>query len=534
MTDNNIGEDVKREVKREVKQKQKIVVGIPFLVMLSVLGFWLILYSTSKYGPATTHDSVAYMYAAESLLNGKRLLYFGYDTPFVQWPPLFSFVLSGINLLGCDLVIMSGYLNAFIFALIIFFSGYWLLKGTRNYIIAITGTITILASIPISYVSKYIWSEPLFILFTLLFMISLDNYINKCALRFLIGASIFAALACLTRYIGVTVIITGCILLLIQGKKFINKFVEIVIFGLISAIPTTAWIIRNYLVFNTLAGERTPAKCTFDQNITTAFEIIASWFAPFYSRLALYIILGLCAIMSIIIIMVKLSKDIKQGQGAKESKFEAYRILIPFIFSLIYISYLLIFASTVAFDSINNRLLAPAYVPIIMTMFFTFNEILTYSNGKIRSIVNKSIFIIAYTIWLIYPFTEIITSTQYSHENGAGTLALDWWANSQVIDYIREYSTDNNIYSNFPDAVYIHTRRKACYTPKKDGSPQYGIEKFKKSVENEKDTYIAWFNLDTMDTIYNIEELKDYFSIEIVEKYPDGTIYRIKCNNLDY
>ena len=282
------------------------------------------------------------------------------------------------------------------------------MKSTKNFIITIAGTITILVSIPLSYVSKYIWSEPLFILLTLLFMISLDNYIYKSSLKFLIEASVFASLACLTRYIGITAVITGCILLLIQNKKFINKLVETLIFGLISSAPTVLWIIRNYLLSNTLAGERVPTKNTFSENIDITFKTIASWFAPYYSYFTLYIMLGLCVVISIIIIIRNFHKNIGQI-AVGENK--AYRILIPFIFSLVYISYLIGSASLIDFDNINNRLLVPVYAPITIMMFFTLNDILAYdSYYKVRNIIKTSIFIIIYIIWLLYPSSEIYTS----------------------------------------------------------------------------------------------------------------------------
>lgn len=511
------------KTEKSINQKM-ISIAIPFVVLISILGFFLISYSTSSYGPASTHDSVAYMYAAESLIKGEGFKYFGYDTPFIQWPPLFPIMLSGISLLGCDLIIASGYFNALIFTLIIFFSGYWLIKSTKNFVITIAGTITILASIPLSYVSKYIWSEPLFILLTLLFMISLDNYIYKSSLRFLVEASVFAGLACLTRYIGITAVITGCILLLIQNKKFVNKLLETLIFGFISSIPTTLWIIRNYLLSNTLTGERIPTKNIFSENINITFKTIASWFAPYYSYSTLVIMLGLFIFISVIIIIKNFHKNIGQVEVGEN---KAYRLLILLIFSLVYTGYLTISASLIAFDSINNRLLVPVYVPITILIFLTLNDMLAYDNYKVRKVLTTCLLFILFTIWLLYPLSEIASSVQYSYENGAGILASKWWNKSQVLDYLKAFEEDKSFYSNFPDAIYIHAGKKAHYTPKKDGLPQYGIERFIESVQNNPNTYIVWFNLATTDTIYSIEELEEYFNIEMVKKFPDGVIYKI-------
>ena len=67
-----------------------IVLTAGFLAIL------LILLSTSKFGPGISADSVAYMHAAKSLAEGKGFEYFGFNAPFIQWPPLFSSLLASI------------------------------------------------------------------------------------------------------------------------------------------------------------------------------------------------------------------------------------------------------------------------------------------------------------------------------------------------------------------------------------------------------------------------------------------------------
>ena len=43
-------------------------------------------------GAIYTHDSQSYDYAATTLLKDGQMKYFGYDTPIIQWPPLYILI----------------------------------------------------------------------------------------------------------------------------------------------------------------------------------------------------------------------------------------------------------------------------------------------------------------------------------------------------------------------------------------------------------------------------------------------------------
>lgn len=496
------------------------------ILSISLLSFPLILYAASKYGPGSTHDSVAYMYAAESLLKGDGLVYFGYDSPFVQWPPMYPFVLAIVKILCGDIPTGVKYLNCILFSLIIFLSGYWLYKKTESPLISILGSISVLISIPLVYVSKYIWSEPLFILFVLLFMIFIDDFLCGLSLKHLILGALFAALSFLTRYVGAIAIITGCILLLIRNGKIGRKIGETFIFGIISSLPTILWMIRNYLLVNTFTGGRNPAESTLKENMDMAFATIASWFAPDYSASLVYIMLILILLISIILIVFNLI--------IKKDKSEGYRTSIPLIFSIAYIVYLLVSASIADFDSINSRLMSPVFVPIIITALFTMHSFIMFIGGeknnkksKIKIIIMECVCTLMFFVWIINPLSSIIEDVKCSHEKGAGILSSDWWVNSEIINYVKNLPNSKKIYSNIPDAIYIHTGRKAYFTPKKEGLAIYGLDKFKETIENEGSAYIVWFNSDIIDDIYNVYDLENFFLLNEIEKFSTGTICEI-------
>ena len=67
-------------------------------------------------------------------------------------------------------------------------------------------------------VYSMVWSETLFIIWLLLFMIVMHRYFQSYSRKALIAAAVIASLASVTRYAGVTIIGTGAILLLLDMK----------------------------------------------------------------------------------------------------------------------------------------------------------------------------------------------------------------------------------------------------------------------------------------------------------------------------
>jgi len=178
-------------------------------VILGFAGVAIVLASTSVYGPGLSPDSIGYIVAANSLLSGDG--YQGIGGSYVSWPPLFPTLLAGLGQLGIEPLDGARFINAAVFGLIIFFTGHLLLSHLRSRAIAILGTASLLVSIVLIRVSVMAWSEPLFVLLSILFVIYLSKFLTERRIGFLLLIGIFAALACLQRYIGFTLVLTGFI-----------------------------------------------------------------------------------------------------------------------------------------------------------------------------------------------------------------------------------------------------------------------------------------------------------------------------------
>ena len=92
-------------------------------VLFGLLGLILVFFITQPYGVGISGDSVDYIATADHLLKGLGFLDYAGE-PYLFWPPLYPLLLAGLSwLTGGDPVVLSGYLNAICFALIVTLAG---------------------------------------------------------------------------------------------------------------------------------------------------------------------------------------------------------------------------------------------------------------------------------------------------------------------------------------------------------------------------------------------------------------------------
>lgn len=499
------------------------------LLILSLVGVLLVLVNTSRYGAGVWPDQAVYVSAARSLLSGRG--YFQYDgSPFVQWPPLFPTLLASISFGGFDPLNAARCVNAVSFGLIIFVSGLWLLKNIKSLSFVLLGSVAILLSTPLIKVSMFAGTEPLFVFLVLLFLLFIAEYLKSNETLSFVLAAVFAALACLTRYIGVTVILTGFVLLLFgQNKTFVRKLRNATMFGLISVLPITAWVVRNYMVSSTLIGERGLSPYTLAQNLNSVLDIMSVWVLfsriPSSSRI-LIITLFFISMVGILAIVIRRNRN-------RERSVNLSQIVPVLCFLLIYTSYLVVSATIVAFDKIEDRLLSPVYVLLMLLILFAIDSIGRFPDKYFSKQVLTVLLIIGFGLWLARPILPVVQTVRHSIRNGAGGFSTTAWQNSGLIGYLKEHSPDGRAYSNAPAGVYILTGISARESPRKYlyNSPRSTMDdllEFRRSLDSNRSTYIIWFNDVHKPYLYNLQELCSMLSMKVIATTSDGVVCLVR------
>ena len=210
------------------------------LAAAAALGAGLVFLRLASYGPRTWWDTVNYVTVARNLLAGDGLVGLG-GGPWVSWPPLYPAMLAGGGLFGFDPYAVTGPLNAIIFGLTVLVAGWWLRRHLRSRFLWLWGCLSTALALPLAEMASEAMSESAFILFVTLALTQIDAHLGGGGRASLIRAAAFSALACLTRYMGVSVILAVVPMLLAARVAPREKMKRIVVYTLIAAAPVGLW-----------------------------------------------------------------------------------------------------------------------------------------------------------------------------------------------------------------------------------------------------------------------------------------------------
>ena len=352
------------------------------LVFVAFLGAAHVLIRTAMYGIEHYGDERIYMKYAESLAAGDGFQrdIRSYKEELILWPPLFPMVLAFLRLSGVEpaetgrYFETGWYLNAIVFGLIILVAGYWLYKHIRSRLIATTASVAVMISYPLTSISSHVMTETLFILVTLLALVQIEPFLSgRTAKTGFLLSIVFSASAPLIRWIGLTVIFTGILLILTrQGTPARVRWKLAVLYGAASLLPLALWLTRNWIVGGTLVGPRGDigtGQSIWD-TLSQFGDILHRWaFARqepgwlgicFWAVAALIVLKGIQLFTSRQITVVALS-------SFRDQTTSTVRVAFPFaVFAIVY-SIALIWAVPYGIDqTLIDRYVSPVYVPAVI------------------------------------------------------------------------------------------------------------------------------------------------------------------------
>ena len=498
------------------------------IAILGFIGTIAVVFLTSRYGAGVAPDSVYYISVARHIADGTGFI--GYDGfNFVLQPPLYPLLLAAIKIIfSLDPLVSAGYLNAILLGLIVYLSGLFLLKYLKSALLTVTGTAYILISFVFVQNFLIALSEPLFILFILLYLFYFDIYRIKGTISPLILFSTAASLACFTRYVGVIIILTGAVSIFIWKRKSLKEmFRHLAIFLLITILPTGLWILRNYFLSGTFVGQRAESSYTLSENLLFLFNTVLKWYLPLHiDEMQLFFLL-LTAAAGIFagIFLVKKRKI----EVIRFNHFGPALLLILFYSGILVIS-----STTTAYDKIANRLLSPVFIPSIFIVFLFLDNILEWLSKHLRQRYVPIVFLIVIIVWLEYPAAKTFYNIEYYVQQSGWEYNSKAWKDNSVIEYLnnrKHFETGYSFYSNVPEAVYILTNKETKWSPPKTlyNSPELlNINPGQKTIwQGENKACLVWFNNVDRNFLFSIDELQKSTKMVKVVQLKDGEIYTI-------
>lgn len=497
---------------------KKVHINLTLLV-LSVTGISMILLATSHYGVGIRDMGVYYVSVARGLLSGHG--YQGYDNlPMATEPPLLPTILAAFGLTGIDPLTGARFFNAVVFGLIIFISGRLFASTMHTKKLIIFGTIIVLFSVSLVVYSLIIATEPLFIVLALLCMIYLNDFLNKNRWPALVLAAAFTALACLQRYIGITLVATGFIAIMFftLRKNYLQRLVYALAFCMISTAPLLVWGARNYMLSQPFFGVREPSDIGVWQSLYFTLDSMTAFFMPAVIPFAVRVIIGLMVfvgMLSVLFIKVRHNnQDEKKGIGMRTSG----------LWVLMYTVFLIYSGSVTDINKPYTRFLAVIFVFISLLLLICAEDISillkrTQKNGTAATLI---VFTVC-GLLMVYPFTRCNLIIARNVVWGAVGYNEMRWRQSPLVKWIQTHSFDGLVYSNDPEAIYYFTGKTAQWIHIVMKDPV----RIKKLLGPDDKTYLVWFNTPQSQwgNLHNVQDIRSFCLLDEIKSCDDGAVY---------
>ncbi len=515
------------------------------VIVLALTGVGVMLFATSQCGIGISPDSVGYIATARHIAAGKGVVTYD-NRPLIVYPPLYPTLLAVVSsFLGADVVSTARLVQAILFGLIIFLSGILFLRYMRNCVTcALLGTASVLVGYPLVQVSLMAWSEPLFIVLVLFYLLLSDIYVaqnDSIAILLLLAVSV--ALATLTRYVGALLVVTGLVsvgLAAFRSHTSSSKIKHALVLLLVSTLPLVLWLMRNYFLSGTLTGPRNKSKYSLIQNGILTLARTVSWYIPVPSGLVKYeqvllsrtvgiAILGLLAAtiaVSVFILLRRTEKPIR----IRSISWELYPTIV---FVVAYVGFLIFSSTWVAYDRISHRLLSPIYVPLTSLGFITWYGILGAFTGRREDPKFRNyLMVFSITVMLIYPTISAFSMVKRARAEGLGYNDR-YWASSETIQYLQEHASECAItYTNVPVALYIRAGIVAKMSPRRTyyNSPDVAnnLAHLKGTWPAEQKACLVWFDRVNRDYLFTIDDLGTIAHLHVIGHFNDGAVYFVE------
>lgn len=506
----------------------------------AVLGVALVLAREATYGVMLTHDSISYVVAARNLLAGEGLTLYNGRVYVVQ-PPLYPMLLAAASLGILNPHHVAGPVNAAVFGLTTFVVGQYLRTRLESRFLVAWACLAVALSVPMAELSSWALSGPAFILLATLALIRTDGFLTGGKTRSLVLAAVFAALACQTRYIGVAVAVTVVLLLLCQrGAPLLRRVGRTVVFSLIVAAPMGLWLLRNYLLTGTVAGDRLPSGYSLP-------ALLGEMAGRLWRGGLLYLdppwLRGVSLAALALAAAAALAAVGYVSAGGRRTPSDWRPCYVFGGFALAYLAVLVSVMMRVDVVAVQSRFLVPLYVPFLVAAVVALDRLLACERegrlpgsvgrlpwtGTVRAgaggapSVPASILTLVLSLWLV---GQVVANARAIGRANAHDLSRGYgaqpWAVSETLRYVRENPIRGEVRSNEPIVVSLHNDGTGPYR----GTPER-LERLLANAPN--GVHVVWFERPWRRRLYDygVADLRASPGLEPVAELADGAIFRV-------
>lgn len=491
---------------------------------IALLGVALVLLREAAHGGVFHGDAVNYIGVARRLQDGDGFAGF-LDRSYASFPPLYPMLLAAAGFFVFDPHAVAGPLNAACFGLTVLALGWWLRWCGVGRPFAALGCLAVALAIPLTGISALAMSETPFILLTLLALMLTAAHLNGGGRTALLWAALFAALACLARYMGVALALAVAPLLLFRrGVPLPERARRLAVWATLAALPLALWLLRNLALAGNLAGSRSPSELSAGQTLDGLIDVAKDWVflvPPSGGTLGAVTEAALIALLAAGMLAVATAGWRVTGNGrARVSWLTASAFVIAFA-----AFYLFTLAALSGTDSLSRQLL-PCIVPAIFLLTLAADRL--WRRGARAMLPRIAAVAIAGALGLWALGNAALTVHAIARDDAVSLLpdwSASWQGEYRAVEWFGE-PRGQSFLSNRHDLLYIEL------------GPANGYQRLTESRDRmaraidgaEPGTWVVWFHdwPANRGYGYGLAELRASPALEEVAAFPDGVILRVR------
>jgi hypothetical protein len=239
-----------------------------------------------------------------------------------------------------------------------------------------------------------------------------------------------------------------------------KKIGHILLFGAISISLLVGNLILNSFSTGLSTGTREPSITPFVKNLEYFGTVICDWGS--LSKDAYPYAALLTSVVLLALIFIFIWKIYKGRLNNYEN--------IVIAFAIVYGLFIVISASISRYERINNRLIAPMFIPLLIGCTSWVPDVLKLVKSKFKYVLAA----VAVIAMLTFEYFTLQTDLQrYDDEGDYGVPGYsdDDWNKSQFVVYLRQhknmFKADIPIYTDADEAVYLFTGMSSTLIPHK-------------------------------------------------------------------
>lgn len=488
------------------------------LFFLSLLAGYQI-YQTTTWGAGLSPDSVSYLRGARDILENGNLNGLGSD-----WPPLYYILIAFSGLLSHDTISALRWLQIVTLVANLICFSYVIWKASNRALIpSLIGGLLFVTAPSVLYIHTMAWSEGSFCFFALLGVFFLARYLeHENSFTLLTFSSLFIGLAFFTRYVGVTLVITGIIALLFFAANNRTKRISTsLFFFFFSTSPMLIWKGKDWFIINTETIDKSFVISPIPiEQIQQGIQVLLNWLhIPAEYPFLLSIVLAGIAIQYIV--------TVKQTAAANLNR----TLDISFLFICIYVPFLLL--SCWLFDAhipLDNRLLIPIYIFLNLGIL-----LLIQRSSHIR--VGRGLGYLEFLllIWLIFAQYNMQQKfIKHAGENGLDFASKEW-VQSDTLQWLKNLPKGVIIYTNGPEPIEIYANCFSKMIPRhthtdslqKNDNISRDINIMITELSNTNGVIVYFKNITWRWYLPTISQLREVLPLQLVYEGNDSIIVKL-------